>query len=597
MKKLNNNNNKYKSKYLISFLTILLFIISILNIGYSSWNLVKNEYKNKVGNSVNDYVCFNDKTNIKYYTIEDALNSAKSGETIYCYKNKFPTIYSNVTINSGVTLTLPICIKNEKDWDGRQKEAESSSTWRDGYYTSNQFADQTEESVKKYLVNRVIVASNVILTNLGTINIGGIVGGNNNTKLAGYTSGYYSELYLNKGSKIINKGIIDCLGYIKEDSNNKGAILENYGIVKLPMVFYDYKGGSFTASVYANGTYKEFPLSQYDFPNIKIEQNHYYGCKMIGYVGLYTGEVKKTISKKIIFTTLTVTVTIKARHNISDINFISTEENSLFRMTSSGFINIRYISNNNDLTTINMYNNNYAGPNANLILSINGNVDFNYFEISLNAANDVTFDPNGLKYIAEDIVKEKLNTTMETSKVDFPVPWNFTINVNPGYTLNFNQKVKLLGGSKLNIKDGASVNINNAFILYDSSNNDKKLYKDTANLNTIYPYDKGDARLINEGTLNINSGAKFGGKISAISEIGNIKVNSGATLNYETQEGSGSWAIDGININFSFTPYTNSPITKYACVDLYDSFNLTNIEVGTYKAINSNNNQYGFKKV
>ena len=187
---------------------------------------------------------------------------------------------------------------------------------------------------------------------------------------------------------------------------------------------------------------------------------------------------------------------------------------------------------------------------------------------------------------------------MKTSEIDLPIPWNYTIDINSGYTLNLNQKVKFLGGSKLIINEDAIVNINNSFILYDSANGEgksnKTLYKDIAYVGTIYPYDKGDAKLINEGTLNINSGAKFGGKISAISEIGNINVNNGATLNYETHEGKGnfelSFSLDNLGVDYKFEEYTNSPISKYACVDLYDSFNLTNIEVGTY-------NQYGFKKV
>lgn len=593
---MNKINNKYIIKYSLSLLIILLFIISMFNIGYSSWNLVSNYFSNKIGNNINDYVCFNDTTNVKYYTIEDALNNANSGDTIYCYKGKNPTIYSNVIINTGVTLTLPISRLNEKDWDGRQKEANTSGTWRAaGEFITDSFADQDEASVNKYLVNRVTLARNVTLTNFGTINIGGIVG-NDSQKLAGITCGYYCELFLNKGSKIINKntGLIDCLGYIKEDSNNRGAILENYGTVKLPMVFYDYKGGGCTASLYANNTYKEFPLSQYDFPNIKIEQNHYYGCKMIGLVDLYTGAVAHPVDR--------VTITMAARHNVDEINFISNEEISLLQFKSEGHIKINYISNNNDYTSYNKYKTLQAGPTANSYFTLNANINFNYFKIALNAANDVSVEPKRLEFLVKPLVKSilsSLNTTMQTKEIDYPIPWNFSISVNSGYSLDFNQRVKFLGGSKLIIKEGATVNINSAFILYDSSNNDKKLYEDVKSpTETIYPYDKGDALLINEGTLNINSGAQFGGKISAISSLGTLNINNGSKLEYTTKEGKGDWAISGLSIKFSFIEYSpNSPIHKYACVDLYDTFDLTNVEVGTYTAIKGNNNQYGYKKV
>ncbi len=605
---MNKFNNKYIFKHSLSLLIILLFLVSIFNIGYSSWNLVNNYFNNKIGNNINDYVCFNSKTNIKYYMIEDALNNANSGDTIYCYKDKNPTIYSNVVINSGVTLTLPISRKDEFDWDGRQKEAKTSNTWREiGEYTSNQFADQDEASVNKYLVNRVTLASNVTLTNFGTINIGGIVG-NDNTVLAGNTSGYYCELYLNKGARIINKntGIIDCLGYIKEDSNNRGAILENYGIVKLPMVFYDYKGGGCTASLYANETYKEFPLSQYDFPNIKIEQNHYYGCKMIGYVDLFTGytQIEKEVLK------VKVRVTMNARHNVSEINFISQEEASVFKIRNDGYINLIYKSNDNKFTNYNTYNSFVAGPNAETIFTFNANVDFNYFEISLNASNDAKVETRSVyiggwsnSSLLTSIVKNMLKTSMQTKEVDYPIPWNFSITVNSGYNLNFNQRIKFLGGSELIIKEESTVNINSPFILYDSSNNDKKLYEDERSpAGTIYPYDKGDALLINEGTLNINNGAKFGGNISAISSLGTLNINNGSILEYETQEGSATFnivfsSLKNMGVNYEFQPYKNSPIHKYACVDLYNTFNLTNVEVGTYIAIKGNNNQYGYKKV
>ena len=355
-------------------------------------------------------------------------------------------------------------------------------------------------------------------------------------------------------NKIINKntGLIDCLGYIKEDSNNRGAILENYGTVKLPMVFYDYKGGGCTASLYANNTYKEFPLSQYDFPNIKIEQNHYYGCKMIGLVDLYTGAVAHPVDR--------VTITMAARHNVDEINFISNEEISLLQFKSEGHIKINYISNSNDYTSYNKYKTLQAGPTANSYFTLNANINFNYFKIALNAANDVSVEPKRLEFLVKPLVKSilsSLNTTMQTKEIDYPIPWNFSISVNSGYSLDFNQRVKFLGGSKLIIKEGATVNINSAFILYDSSNNDKKLYEDVKSpTETIYPYDKGDALLINEGTLNINSGAQFGGKISAISSLGTLNINNGSKLEYTTKEGKGDWAISGWSIKFSFIEYS-----------------------------------------
>lgn len=63
------------------------------------------------------------------------------------------------------------------------------------------------------------------------------------------------------------------------------------------MVFYDYKGRSYTASVYGNDTSKIFPLSTYDFPNNQIYASFLYRASLFGYVDLFINTVNKTVNK------------------------------------------------------------------------------------------------------------------------------------------------------------------------------------------------------------------------------------------------------------------------------------------------------------
>lgn len=582
------------------FMLLAAFIFSFASLGFSSWS----PFDAFSIDSVNvEPVCYNSSTGVQYYTIEDALNNATSGQTIYCYPEKNPTIRRNCVIGTNVTLCLPF---SDTKYNGRQMNAESSNTWVTGEQVAN-FADSNQANCDKYLKNTVKIARNVTLTNNGNLHIGGVLG-SESQGLQGSTTGDFTQIIMYEKSSIINNGTIDCMGYIKENSKNNGSkiINKSNAIVKMPFVFYDYKGGSYTASVYGNETSKIFPLNCHDFPNIQPIQEYNYNSQLIGYVDLFTSEVNKPT--KIDVTPkwqVTVNIKIAARHNTDDLEIIGTN-NSLFNiLDSSSKIIMKYTPINDPYFTVFTKEGNLiVGSGGNTTLNFYGNNSFIGTSITLNAANDVSYTGSGPFYkaaaaIAKGIIEQNLNQTIQTSSIDFPIPWNYSMSVHNG-TFKLTNPIKLLGGADIIVNDGADFQLlnNGKLNVYDSSSG-SNLYQDTSFSNYIYPYSKGDASFLNNGILTINSGTSFGGRVSTSSSTGVIKALSGCKLNNSTHEGKGSYSISGPKINFSFTDYANSPISKNANILVYNETSLSEEEsllsVGTFYSNNFVNNSYYWK--
>ena len=363
----------------------------------------------------------------------------------------------------------------------------------------------------------------------------------------------------------------------ESEKNNKSQIINHTGSTfECPMVFYDYKGGDYTASAYGNTESKIFPCVQYDFPNNQIKTKFNFGSTFNAYVDLYTNQVEKTVEAKIgsgIFAvTVKATVTIHARHNVDDLNIIGTS-NSLFELSENSSLIIKYTPlNDQRYSTYSSAGGNRTGSAGTTTININGNVNFSSFSLSLHAAEDTEIKLNSFLDVdisfLKPIIEKYLNQDINTDTVDFPIPRNFSISVDQG-SLNINERVKFLGGSSLYIAKGANLNVNSKIIFYDDSITD--LYSYTAYGGIIYPVEKGPASLVIDGVLNINDKGSFGGKISSNSADSIINVSQSATLSTDSHEGSGGYSISGTTIHFSFSDYPGSPIQKSANVDLLDS--------------------------
>lgn len=581
-----------------------------MNLGVALWSLKsESAYPSKDISKRAEPVAYitRGSTTSYFTTIEAALKDGESNpssDTIYVFPKTVTTIKKDCMVSSEDTLCLPF---EGTTYNGRQsgsfeKAKGTAGEWRDDIGTAD-FADGNQDSVDKYLQSEITINPNVTLKVNGSLQIGGVLG-TETQQLQGQTSGKYCQITMSSSSKIDNYGSIDCMGYIKEASKNNKSQIINNGNAKmyLPYVVYDYKGGNFTATMYANETYKEFPISQYDFPNCQSEMIFYYGSQLKGYVDLYTGEVKQTVTKF----GITSTITLQARHNTDEIDVIGTSKSLFELQDNSSNVKIKYTPFGDNRFTA------YSsclidgqkvrdGSDGLTTFNFSGNINFNSTSLSIDAADDVktesglpSFLENIVKGIAQSIMKQ-LNQTIETSVVDFPMPWNVSLRVVYG-SFTISNKIKFLGGSSVYVAKNAELVNKSKIIFYDSSS-DKPLYKDTESGGTIYPYKKGDAAINCDGTLNLKSGSSFGGKISSQSKDSNVTVESGALLEYETREGGAEKMqidVKNFSVTFVFKEYTpQSPISKKACVDLLSSdgssVSETQLTAGaTYKSVESN---------
>lgn len=431
-----------------------------------------------------------------YGTIEAALTSSVSGNTIIVIPGTNPVIRSSCTIKSGVTLVIPF---TGETWNGRQV--------KDGtdYTDSASFADINSTSVNTNLKNTVTINAGIILTVEGTLNIGGIIGVEG-SGLSGHTSGNYAQILMASNSKINSTGTINVYGYIKEQTlNNSSRVTATSGTINMPFVIHDYRAGTSTGATFAgsgsmvsagNADGNICPFNRYSMPNIQTELVIHSTAKLVGMADLYTGAIK-------------VLIELEARHNTTDFNVFGSS-NSLINISSGGYVLLKYTpstfgftNQNTDTTSMKMYGGATTGT---MSLSVNVGID-----ISVNTAN-----------------------------VFFPVPWNFDIELHSG-TYNINNKMKFLTGSSLLVASDATANVNNDTIFYSS-------FKDVSYASCVYP-NKPQAIFTVAGIVNINAG--FGGRIDASGDNAQLNISESASLSLSSSEGYGT--RDGLNFIYNET--------------------------------------------
>lgn len=602
------------------FSILIALTLSCLGLGTSLWNVDSNVNPNTqksftlASNSNNKVAYFKDSKGAtrSFTTIEGALNAAGKGtetdfaNTIYVIPGTNPTINTDCTVESKDTLCIPY---EGETYNGRQRNAEKGGTSNNSWKTpveytngkissgdyiangSNPFADSNADYVAYFKKNEVTLNSKLIISSEACLQIGGILGWKD-IGVTGQTSGKYCQITRGKGASIENSGTIDCRGYIKEtNSAIETTILNKSGSVrKTPFVFYDYKGGSYTASAYGSET-KIFPLTRYDFPNVQSNRIFKHASKLIGFVDLFTG----TTSKKVDVKLATVTVTIAARHNTDDLEIIGPKGekngndmiNHLFETGDSG-ASIEIKRNNKDVLYTTYDSSGHCSDVVTDVL-LNGNCSFNSTSVSIAAGEDTTASVQmliGKPYDASDLlssVKNKLNQTIQTATVDFPLPWNFHISIVEHGSLDICNPRKLMPGAQILVKHGATLQIKSKVVVYDNSLN-SGLFVDPGSvpgtdLSTSYFYpNKGEAVLINNGTRIIASGASFGGKITSQGADATLNIASGANLtNVSCHEGIGEYSISGTDINFKFHEYPNSPVTKTASGVCYRNYYRTDL--------------------
>lgn len=549
---------------------------AVTSVGFSEW-LIQGSVTKSYGKDADKnarVVAYIQGHKEKFTTIEKAVNFANSlpntsdytvvtvpySETDKNGKKKLVPIVisSSFTINSNVKLLF--------SFDG---EAASTKTPdKDGTY-----ATVTDLS-KTSLVNSAVVcgtkAKKVIITNNGTIEIGGeLSGGNGGGAYAGHTAGRYAEVVLGEYSSIVNDGgTIDCYGYIQEgaynastkevtythlgDTNaNVGFVQNKNGKFNLPFVLRDYRGG--TSMVAVGNSIDDYHISafnQIDIRNVTCKISFDYDSKVVGWANLRTGEALSGI--------------IQAQMNSCDIRLIGCTEydkkkNPMYSLIEPSDPLFSFDAYYNPTTEVGRYDI-YGGATPN--------------SMSLS----VSVGPFG--------------KTISTENVLFPLSFrqNVILHKNSKQTIatfKMPQSFKVMAGSKIEIEKGVRLEAG-TLCVYDEND-----FIDNASIGgTHYPTGKGDGKLMVNGELSVNV---FGGSCLTASADSFVEVKTSASIrSCEAQKQEGSSAdINSLKISSTYNIDKTLTLNQLKHIN-GNSFTFEKgLKVGSYSSI-ERNNSFGF---
>lgn len=455
-----------------------------------------------------------------YYTIEDALDVAKEGQTIFVLNDTtFATqeiagvLYNDVkfkTVKTGVTLLLPF---NENDTVGHIGVGEDGS--------DNYNATAALTGTAKLYKTLVIPEGIEVIVN-GKLVVGAQTGKIDAGQRQNAVSGNYCEISLG-GTITLNNATLEVYGYIKgngEITANNTTVIEN-------LYLSGWMGGTQSAvryigndkidgaSLAISGNLKidnptQFPFSQYELRSIQSRITINKGSKLQGYAKIATGKLEQ----------LGGLVKVPAQINEAYLTFISSDASN----ASSGLFRL-------------------VGNNSKIIKSMSGDrVRFDLFD----EIND------GYTSLSVKVIKKTVNMTSE--KVFFPIDGRTDITLKNGATFTQSYMFKALPGATITVESGGIYNLNGRLVMYDKSFTDI----------STYPYpgaSRGDAKLIVNGTMNVNGA--LGGNVTS-DNAGVVAVGVNATISgVHSAEGEGTMVRSGIYIVFTFNDIcgvTKSPV-------------------------------------
>lgn len=435
-----------------------------------------------------------------YYTIEDALAVATSGQTIFVLNDTaFATqeiagvLYNDVkfkTVKTGVTLLLPF---NENDTVGHIGAGDEKS--------DNYKATAALTGTAKLYKTLVIPEGIEVIVN-GKL----VVGAQTGTTVAGgvqnAVSGNYCEISLG-GTITLNNAMLEVYGYIKgngEITANNTTVIENLCIT-------GWLGGSESAGRYIGDGKSlitstnvnnpvQFPFSHYELRSVQLSITLHKGSNHQGYTKIATSAI----------------YVLSAQINEAWLTFVSSDSNE-----SSGLVRMK----SSDAKVVKTFKGGRVG------IETYGSVEDGYTSISLKVAT--------------------MTINMTSEKVFFPICGKTDIVIKSGtFTQKYNYK--LMPGSTLTIENGATLNQNGSIVVYTGD------FKDVTD--THYPSGLGDARFTVDGTLNINGA--FGGKVLSTT-AGKVVVGANATItDVYSPEGKGGVS----KLTTSYTPLDKTMTTK-----------------------------------
>ncbi len=477
-----------------------------------------------------------------YYTIEEALAVATSGQTIFVLNDTaFASqeiagkLYNDAkfrTVETGVTLLLPF---NENDTVGHIGAGDDTS--------DNYKATAALPGTAKLYKTLVIPAGIEVIVN-GKLVVGAQTGKIDAGQRQNAVSGNYCEISLG-GTITLNNATLEVYGYIK----GNGEIIANNTTVIENLYLSGWMGGTQSAVRYigtqdisASKLLKEdtmtiknpkmFPFSQYELRAIQSRVIINKGSKLQGYTKIATSKLEKDI--------IITTITIPAQVNEATLTFISSDEsnaaNGLFRL---------------------------VGNNSKIIKSMNGDrVKFDLF-------GDIK---DGYTAVSVKVVKATVE--MSSKEVFFPIDGRTDITLKNGATFTQSYMFKALPGATITVESGSVYNVNGKLVMYDKSFTDI----------STYPYpgaSRGDSKLIVNGTMNVNGA--LGGNVTS-DNAGAVAVGANATISgVHSAEGEGTMAI-GLPTKFTFNDTCG--VTKSL---VFVNANNSTVAAATNKTYNYNN--------
>lgn len=476
-----------------------------------------------------------------YYTIEDALDVAKEGQTIFVLNDTtFATqeiagvLYNDVkfkTVKTGVTLLLPF---NENDTIGHIGAGDEKS--------DNYKATAALTGTAKLYKTLVIPEGIEVIVN-GKLVVGAQTGKIDAGQRQNAVSGNYCEISLG-GTITLNNATLEVYGYIKgngEITANNTTVIENLYLTgwlggTQSAVRYIGNDKIDGASLAISGNLKidnptQFPFSQYELRSIQSRITINKGSKLQGYAKIATGKLEQ----------LGGLVKVPAQINEAYLTFISSDASN----ASSGLFRL-------------------VGNNSKIIKSMSGDrVRFDLFD----EIND------GYTSLSVKVIKKTVSMTSE--KVFFPIDGRTDITLKNGATFTQSYMFKALPGATITVESGGIYNLNGTLVMYDKSFTDI----------STYPYpgaSRGDAKLIVNGTMNVNGA--LGGNVTS-DNAGVVAVGENATISgVHSAEGEGTMARSGIYIVFTFNDICG--VTKS---QVFVNANNSTVAAETNKTYNYNN--------
>lgn len=462
-----------------------------------------------------------------YYTIEDALDVATSGQTIFVLNDTaFATqeiagvLYNDVkfkTVKTGVTLLLPF---NENDTVGHIGAGDEKS---DNYKATAALPGNAK------LYKTLVIPEGIEVIVNGKL----IVGAQTGTTAAGgvqnAVSGNYCEISLG-GTITLNNATLEVYGYIKgngEITANNTTVIENLRLTgwlggRESAGRYIGDGKSLITSTNVDNPV-QFPFSHYELRSVQLSITLHKGSKLQGYAKIATSAIS----------------ILPAQINEAWLTFVSSDSKE-----SSGLVRMK----SSDAKVVKTFKGGRVG------IETYGSVEDGYTSITLKVAT--------------------MTISMASEKVFFPICGKTDIVIKSG-TFTQKYKYKLMPGSTLTIENGATLIQNGSIVVYTGD------FKDVTD--THYPSGLGDARFTVDGTLNINGA--FGGKVLSTT-AGKVVVGANATItDVYSPEGKGN-VSSGITMKTSYEPLDKTMTTKSLVFVNADN---TTVAAATNKTYNYNN--------